>query len=103
MQDIIQKIIEIDRVAQKMTDEARQMKTEAEVSIESDKKALREKYIARARNRIKVTSETEEKFLGEALAEIDKKYAAIADRLNGEYDSNRQKWVEELTNRVIGG
>jgi hypothetical protein len=103
MQDIIQKIIEIDRVAQKMTDEARALKQEAQASIESDKKALRDKYILRARDRIKVTADTEEKFLDETLADIEKKYSLIGERLNGEYEKNREKWVDELYNRIIGG
>ena len=101
MQDIIQKIIEIDRRAQKMTADALALKHEAEVSIESDKKALREKYIAKARHRIAVTAETEQKFLDESLADIEKKYGAIAERLDAVYAANGSKWVDDLYHRVI--
>lgn len=103
MQDIIQKIIEIDQMAQKMTDDALALKSEAEASIESDKKALRQQYIEKAHKRIAVTAQTEEKFLSETLDDISKKYAAISQKLDGVYERDHGKWVNELYNKVIGG
>lgn len=103
MQDIIKKIIEIDHMAQKMTDDALALKSEAESSIEKDKLALRDKYIERAKKRIDVTASTEEKFLAEALDEINSRYSAIASVLNGNYDKNHAQWAEEIYKRVIGG
>ena len=103
MQDIIQKIIEIDRMAQKMTDDALAMKNEVEASIDSDKKKLREDFVARARHRISVTAETEKKFLEEALAEIDKKYSDVAEKLNTLYNEKHDLWVNDLYSKVIGG
>lgn len=103
MQDIIKKIIEVDRMAQKMTDDALALKGEAEKSIENDKKALREKYIQRARKRIEVTAATEEKFLEESLDEIKNKYSGIAANLQENYEQNHAKWAGEIYKRVIGG
>jgi hypothetical protein len=103
MQDIIQKIIEVDKAAQKMTDEALALKAETEASIESDKKALRERYIERARRRIAITNETEDKFLAEALDDISKKYADISTKLESVYSSEHVRWVDELYDKVIGG
>lgn len=103
MQDIIQKIIEIDHMAQKLTDEALALKSEAEASIESDKKALRDNYIEKARNRMKLTAETEQNFLKEALEDINKKYAAVSQKLERVYESEHDRWVSELYNKVIGG
>ena len=103
MQDIIQKIIEIDHMAQKMTDEALALKSEAEASIESDKKALREEYIEKARNRIRLTAETEEKFLASSLEDIRVKYAAVSQKLENVYENKHEKWVDELYSKVIGG
>lgn len=103
MQDIIKKIIEIDHTAQKMTDDALTLKSEAESSIEKDKKALREQYIARAKKRIDITAKTEEKFLEEALDDINRKYSAAASKLSSKYDSSHSQWAEEIYKRVIGG
>jgi hypothetical protein len=103
MQDIIQKIIEIDKRAQKMTDEAQELRKEAEASIESDKKALREQYLERARRRIAITNETEDKYLAGMLADIDKKYADISKELDAKYEGNHSKWAGELYDKVIGG
>lgn len=103
MQDIIKKIIEIDRMAQKMTDDALALKAEAEASVEEDKKKLREKYIERARRRIQITVETENGFLKETLEDISKKYDAMSVKLGGLYETGKDKWVDEIYNRVIGG
>ena len=103
MQDIIQKIIEIDRKAQKMTEEALALKSEAEASIESDKKALRDKYIVKARRRIEMNTQTEAQFLAESLKVIDEKYGEISKELEETYEREHDKWVDELFNKVIGG
>ena len=102
MQDIIQKIIEIDRRAQKMTADARAMRDEAASSIEGDKKKLRDKYIAEARRRIEITAGTEQKILDETLADIQRKYAAVSQQLDKLAQENNDKWVDDLYRRVIG-
>jgi hypothetical protein len=103
VQDIIKKIIEIDHMAQKMTDDALALKGEAESSIDKDKKSLREKYMQRAKRRIDVTAKTEEKFLEEALDEIKSKYSGVASVLNQNFNENHKQWAEEIYKRVIGG
>lgn len=103
MQDIIKKIIEIDHMSQKLTDEALALKSEAEASIEKDKLALKEKYLEKARKRIAKTSETEETFLSETLDEITQKYDEIGKKLDAVYERDHLKWVDELYNKVIGG
>lgn len=103
MQDIIKKIIEIDKKAQKMTEDALAEKNKAEKSIENDKKALREKYLTRARHRIDLTAQTEEKFLQESLQDISKKYENAGVKLQGIYNDQHEKWVSEIYTRVIGG
>lgn len=103
MQDIIQKIIEIDKMAQTMTSEAQQLRTETEQSIRKDKDKLRSDYLDRARKRIAKTAATEEGFQKQSLEEIEKKYAATADSLRAMYDKNRTQWVDQLFKKVIGG
>lgn len=102
MQDIIKKIIEIDKMAQKLTDEAFELKKEAEISIENDKKILREQYIEKAHERIALNTETEQAFLKQSLEEIEKKHNEIEARLKGIDADNRKKWVNDLYFRVIG-
>ena len=103
MQDIIQKIIEIDKNAQKMTEEARQSRLEAEKAVHAEMDKLRSEYLERAHARIRKTQATEEAFQMEALKEIERKHNVTADSLRGMYEQNREKWVDQLFNRVIGG
>ena len=101
MQDIIQKIIEIDRMAQKLTDETIELRREAEASIEEDKKAMREQYIEKARARIKTNTEAEEVFLKQSLAEIAQKRDEIAAQLNSAYEEKHAQWADEIYKRVV--
>lgn len=103
MQDIIQKIIEIDKRAQKMTAEAQAARTEAEKTVHQDTNKLRDEYLARARRRIEKTRATEETFEQQSLKEIEEKHAATADSLRAMYEKNRAQWVEQLFQKVIGG
>jgi hypothetical protein len=101
MQDIIKKIIEIDKMAQKLTDEAFELKKEAEISIENDKKLLREQYIEKARHRIALNTETEQTYLKQSLEDIEKKHNETEARLKVIDADNRKKWVDDLYSRVI--
>jgi DNA-binding protein H-NS len=103
VQEVINKIIEIDHKAQKMTDDALSMKAQTQADIEKDIKNLHEKYMQRAERRIKVTTDTEQKFLDESLDEIKSKYNNKKAVLNKSYDSNHAQWANEIYNRVIGG
>lgn len=102
MQDIIQKIIEIDRMAQQMTEDAQKLKEQSTASIEDDKKQLRDKYINAARQRMKVNEATEKKFLDETVSEIQKKRAKTEEQIKSIYNQNKQVWVDKIYNRVLG-
>lgn len=102
MQDIIQKIIEIDHMAQKLTDETVEMRKEAEASIEEDKKKLRDEYLAKARKRIAQNEKVEEDFLQKSLEEIHKTGTEMEDRLRKIDKDNHEKWAGEIYNRVLG-
>lgn len=103
MQEIINQIIEIDKKAQAMTDEALSMKKKAESDIKNEIDALHDKYMQRANRRIKVTSDTEQKFLEETLQSIKAKYENKKSNLNEDYEKNHTLWAGEIYKRVIGG
>lgn len=103
MQEIIKQIIEIDKKAQDMTDEAISMKQKAEHEIKNEIDTLREKYMQRAQRRIQVTSDTEQRFLDETLQSIKSKYDNKKSVLNDDYEKNHTIWAGEIYKRVIGG
>lgn len=102
MQDIIQKIIEIDHMAQKLTDETIELRKQSEASIENDKKKMRDEYISKARSRIAKNTEVEEAFLKNSLEEIAAKKVEMEARLKQIREDNHDKWVTEIYNRVLG-
>lgn len=103
LQDIIKKIIEIDHMAQKMTDEASSLKTEAEKSVENDKKSLTENYLKKARDRVEVNKKIEEDYLKQALADIEARNAGLEESMKKKFAESRGQWVDEIYQRVIGG
>lgn len=102
MQDVIRKMIEIDKMAQTKADEAIRLRDEAEASIKEDKKKLRAEYIEKARARIQVNAGKEECFLQEALANIQKRNEAEEAKMRGAYEQNGKHWVDEIFSRVTG-
>lgn len=103
MEDVLAKIVEIDRRAQEITDEALELRRKAESSLETDKKKLRENYFARMRRRIRLTEETEEHFLAETLDSMSVKYAEREKKMSEIYDRNHDRWVAELCEKVLNG
>lgn len=102
MQDIIKKMIEIDKMAQAKADEAIRLRDEAEASIEEDKKKLRAEYIDKARARIQVNAAKEESFLQETLANIAKRNTAVEVKISGIYEQSGTQWVNEIFSKVTG-
>lgn len=103
LQDIIKKIIEIDHMAQKMTDEASALKKDAEKSVENDKKTLTDDYLKKARERVEVNKKIEEDYLKQALTDIDARNTGVEESMKKKFADNREKWVDEIYQRVIGG
>ena len=102
MQDIIRKIIEIDKMAQKLSDETNEIRQQKEAELESDKRRMREDYLSQARSRIELNAKTEEEFLQKSMAEIAQRREQIEGELRGLYEERHTQWVDEIYNRVIG-
>lgn len=63
MEEMIKRIIDMDRKAQEITEAARREKLESEKELFKRAEALKEEYLDRARRRIQINAETEQTLL----------------------------------------
>lgn len=101
MEDMISKIIDMDKKARDMTNEAVQSKINYEKEIIRTKEKIKNDYLERANERIKINTQAAQKSADEKLAAIEKKNEALTAELDLSYSQNKEKWVNEIVDRVI--
>lgn len=103
MQDMISKIIEMDEKARDLNEEALKSKIDYEQEIITAKEKIIKDYLERARNRVQINAQSERDAAEKSLAETREAHAEIEKNLNELYDSNCDRWVDEIFKRVISG
>jgi hypothetical protein len=101
MEDMISKIIELDKEAKESLTKAKQMKIDSEQKISDIKKQKRNEYIEKARANIKVLEKEEKVKAIVRLKVIENSYKKKYDRIEKIYDANKDKWIETIVDRVI--
>ena len=102
MEDMISKIIDMDKKARDMTNAARQSKIDHEKEIIRTKEKIKNDYLERANERIKINTQSAQKKADDQLAVIEKKNEEIIGKMNEAYKNNKDKWVDEIVSRVTG-
>lgn len=101
MKDMISKIIDMDQKARELTAEAQKDKVDAGQEIALMKEKIREDYLKRARNRIKINQQAEKKAADEEWKLISEKHKKIAENLDNIYSEQCNKWIDKIVQRVI--
>ena len=102
MEDMISKIIDMDKKARSLTDEAQKSKLDFEKDSLQKKEQSKNDYLARAKERIEINKHTAQKKADQQLEVIEKKNNAVIENLNSDYEKNGSKWVDEIVARVVG-
>ncbi len=101
MEDMIAKIVEMDKKARELNDKAQKTKIDYEHNIVLTKEKIKTDYLERAKKRIAINQQTAQKRADEKLSAIHQKNQAIARRLEECYEQNGDKWVAEIVGRVL--
>lgn len=101
MEDMMARIVEMDKKARGLTDEAQQSKVNYEKEILRAKEKIKTDYLARAKERIRINRQSAEKKAGEQLAEIEKRNAQITAELDECDRQHHDQWVKAIVERVI--
>ena len=101
MENMIKRIIDMDRKAQDITDAAQREKLEAEKEIAEKARALKEEYLERARRRIQINSETERTIAEQRWKKREQAYAAQREKLEQTYAARREELVKDIVDNVL--
>ena len=100
MEEMIKRIIDMDRKAQEITEAARREKLESEKELVKRAEALKEEYLDRARRRIQINAETEQTLLEQKWRKREEYYAEQTARLERLYAQKPTQWVADIVKKV---
>ena len=101
MKDMVKEIVDMDRKAREIMDEAQQEKLDSEKEISQMREKIREDYLAKARERIKLNEPQEREAAEKAWKAVEARQNEISAKLDAQYKENGKRWAEELARRVL--
>lgn len=102
MEDMISKIVEMDKKARDITAEAQKSKIDYEKQIILTKEKIKNDYLERAVKRVEINRQTAQEKADRELKIIQAKNAEIIEKLDKTYSEKGDKWVDEIVARVVG-
>ncbi len=101
MEEMIKRIIDMDKKAREITDAAQQEKIDCEKEIAQKAAQLRGEYLERARRRIQVNAETERTLAEQDWQKQKAKYDGQRQTLRASYDTHHEDWVKQIVANVL--
>ena len=102
MQDMVKQIVDMDRKAREITDEALLEKINSEKEVVKKREEIRSEYLEKARKRIAL-NEPAERAAAEAAWEITKqKNEALSQKLDELYAQKGEEWIRTIVEKVTG-
>ena len=102
MRDMIERIMEMDKAAQEVTQKVQKEKLSLEQEIKNLKKKIRSEYLERARKRIENNRIEEQKAADNKIETIKNSEKNISQRLEKSYLDNKDMWINDIVKRVLG-
>lgn len=103
MQNLLKQIVEMDRKAREITDSAEQKKADSEKEIAERKEEIRRSYLEKAHTRITANEPLERAAAEKEWQGKNEKNEILLKKINDLYAENGDRWVNEITKRIIGG
>lgn len=100
--DVVKKMLELEKRAKDIVSEAEERKKHIDEEVENEIIAMRGSYAERADNRVDKVMRFEEEMAEKKLAELRQSTDATMAKIKKTYDNNREKWICELYEKVIG-
>ena len=101
MQEMIKRIVDMDKKAREITEAAEREKLESEKTIAAKAAQIREEYLTRARRRIQINKEQETAILEQEWAKSRIRYDQQIEQMNVLYESHGEEWVKAIAERVL--
>lgn len=101
MEDMIGKIIELDKQARENAIKAKQLKVDLEQKISDTKEKRRLEYMKRAQVDIKEKEKDEKVKACIKLSAIEGMHKKKIERIEKIYSENKENWINTIVKRVI--
>ena len=102
MRDMIERIMEMDKAAQEVTQKVQKEKLSLEQEIKNLKKKIRSEYLERARKRIENNRIEEQKAADDKIETIKNSEKNISQRIEKSYLDNKDMWINDIVKRGLG-
>ena len=102
MENIIDKIIKIEDNAQKIISDAQDMEKSLNSDINEKVDQIRSDIESRVEKKYETIQKTELQYADKKIKEIERQYAQANLVLEDNYKSNKEKWINEIYNSIIG-
>ena len=102
MQDMIKRIVEADNEAKALEEANKKAAEREKLKIEEEAKAIYQEYMDEAQETIAKNDAYLEKRFARKLTEVDAKQESTLIKMRSDYESNRDRWVDEIVSRVTG-
>ena len=96
MEDMIARIVEMDKKARDMTAEAQQSKLDFENQVIAKRESMKNDFLERAKKRVAINRKSAQKKADAALKQIEERDSAVIQRLDSVYAKNGDIWVNEI-------
>ncbi|MBQ3928747.1 MAG: hypothetical protein II711_01470 [Clostridia bacterium] len=98
---MISRIVDMDKKARSMTDEAQKSKIDYEQQIIRTKEKIKNDYLERAKKRLEINEQNIRKNADEKLNALEVQNKTIIEKLDKNYSENGDKWVDRIVDRVV--
>lgn len=103
MNETINRLIEIDKKARTIVEDAESYRDSVVANLDKDVAQFRREYIEKAEKRIGIVREEESKVSGKAMENAKASLERKLGDLNKLWQERHEQWEDELYNRCIGG
>ena len=103
MQDMIKKIIQMDKDARRLNEEALQRKADSAQAAAAKRQEVFDSYLLMARNRIDTIRKVEMQNAEEQIKAIDERSRTAAEKLRSRLEEYREQWVADIVTAVTEG
>jgi len=100
MQDMIKKLIEMDKEARRLTDEARQRKAGSTEAAAEKRREVFDGYLQMASNRVDTIRKVEMESAGEQIKAINQRYQAAEEAMRKQAEASRESWISQIVAAV---
>lgn len=102
MQEMLNKIIEMDEKARKIKEEAEEYKNLSQKQVEELKQKIHDDYISRAKDRVEKNIAVDQSHAEEKWLRYSSKINQAGEQLQKEFDEHNEAWTDEIVAQVIG-